>query len=68
MEVQIPRSTTPLLCRPGQHVVSIWVLYAPPRLRAGTWEEQRRAVGEQLIDTLTSYAPNFRHALLDGSC
>ena len=65
MEVQIPSVYDPTLCRPGQHVVSIWVLYAPPRLRAGTWEEQRRAVGEQLIDTLTGYAPNFRQALLD---
>ena len=45
-------------------MVSIWVLYAPPRLREGTWEAQRRA-GEHLIDTLTGYAPNFRQALLD---
>jgi phytoene dehydrogenase-like protein len=65
MEVQIPSVYDPTLCRPGQHVVSIWVLYAPPHLRTGTWEEQRRAVGEQLIDTLTGYAPNFRRALLD---
>jgi phytoene dehydrogenase-like protein len=65
MEVQIPSVYDPTLCRPGHHVVSIWVLYAPPRLREGTWEAQRRAVGEQLIDTLTGYAPNFRRALLD---
>ena len=65
MEVQIPSVYDPTLCPPGQHVVSIWVLYAPPRLREGTWEAQRRAVGEHLIDTLTGYAPNFRHALLD---
>jgi phytoene dehydrogenase-like protein len=65
MEVQIPSVYDPTLCPPGQHVVSIWVLYAPPRLRQGTWEAQRGAVGEHLIDTLTSYAPNFRSALLD---
>jgi phytoene dehydrogenase-like protein len=65
MEVQIPSVYDPTLCRPGQHVVSIWVLYAPPHLRAGTWEEQRCAVGEHLLDTLTSYAPNFRRVLLD---
>jgi phytoene dehydrogenase-like protein len=65
MEVQIPSVYDPTLCPPGQHVVSIWVLYAPPRLREGTWEAQRRAVGEHLIDTLTGYAPNFRQSLLD---
>jgi phytoene dehydrogenase-like protein len=64
MEVQIPSVYDPTLCRPGHHVVSIWVLYAPPRLRHGTWEAQRQAVGEHLIDTLTAYAPNFRQALL----
>lgn len=64
MEVQIPSVYDPTLCRPGHHVVSIWVLYAPPRLRHGTWEVQRQAVGEHLIDTLTAYAPNFRQALL----
>ena len=31
MEVQIPSVYDPTLCPPGQHVVSIWVLYAPPR-------------------------------------
>jgi len=65
MEVQIPSVYDPTLCRPGQHVVSIWVLYAPPRLREGTWEAQRHTVGEHLIDTLTGYAPNFRRALVD---
>jgi phytoene dehydrogenase-like protein len=64
MEVQIPSVYDPTLCRPGHHVVSMWVLYAPPRLRHGTWEAQRQAVGEHLIDTLTAYAPNFRQALL----
>jgi phytoene dehydrogenase-like protein len=65
MEVQIPSVYDSTLCPPGHHVVSIWVLYAPPRLRTGTWEEQRQAVGEHLIETLTTYAPNFRRALLD---
>jgi phytoene dehydrogenase-like protein len=65
MEVQIPSVYDPTLCPPGHHVVSIWVLYAPPRLREGSWEAQRGAVGKHVIDTLSSYAPNFRHALLD---
>jgi phytoene dehydrogenase-like protein len=65
MEVQIPSVYDPTLCQPGHHVVSIWVLYAPSRLREGSWEGKRQEVGEHLIDTLTAYAPNFRRALVD---
>jgi phytoene dehydrogenase-like protein len=64
MEVQIPSVYDPTLAPPGHHVVSIWVLYAPPRLREGTWDEKRAEVGEHLIDTLTAYIPNFRRSLL----
>lgn len=64
MEVQIPSVYDPTLAPSGHHVVSIWVLYAPPHLREGTWDEKRQEVGEHLIDTLTSYAPNFRRSLL----
>ncbi len=65
MEVQIPSVYDQTLCQPGHHVVSIWVLYAPSRLREGSWEDKRQGVGEHLIDTLTTYAPNFRRALVD---
>ncbi len=46
-------------------MVSIWALYSPSRLREGTWADKRQDVGEPLIDTLTTYAPNFRRALVD---
>ncbi|MGH7318910.1 MAG: phytoene desaturase family protein [Candidatus Rokuibacteriota bacterium] len=65
MEVQIPTVYDPTLAPPGHHVVSVWALWAPVRLAEGSWETRRRAVGEQLIDILTAYAPNFRRALID---
>ena len=65
MDVQIPSVYDPTLCQPGHHVVSIWALYAPSRLREGSWADKRQEVGEHLIDTLTTYAPNFRRALVD---
>ena len=65
MEVQIPSVYDPTLAPAGHHVVSVWALWAPVTLREGTWESRRRGVGEQLIDTLTAYAPNFRKALVD---
>ncbi|HEV8306143.1 MAG TPA: NAD(P)/FAD-dependent oxidoreductase [Methylomirabilota bacterium] len=65
MEVQIPSVYDPTLAPPGHHVVSVWALWAPVRLREGSWETRRQAVGEQLVDLLTAYAPNFRRALVD---
>jgi len=65
MEVQLPSVYDPTLAPAGHHVVSVWALWAPVRLAEGTWEARRREVGEQLIDTLTAYAPNFRRAMVD---
>lgn len=65
MEVQIPSVYDPSVAPLGHHVVSVWALWAPVRLAEGSWETRRREVGEQLIDILTAYAPNFRRALVD---
>ena len=67
MEVQIPTVYDPTLAPPGQHVMSIWVSYAPVQPRDGTWDTLRRPVGEHLIDTLATYAPNLREAIVDWS-
>ena len=65
MYVQIPSVCDPTLTRPGQHVMSVWSLYAPVRLRQGSWDSARKEVGEHLIDTLSHYAPNIRDAILE---
>src|SRR3989449_371067 len=67
MEVQVPSAYDPTMAPPGDHVQSIWALYAPNRLREGTWDDRRRAAGELLIDTLAAYAPNLRDILVDWS-
>ena len=67
MEVQVPTAYDPTLAPPGRHVMSIWALYAPVRLREGTWEERRNEVGVRLMDTLRAYAPNLREVITDSS-
>ncbi|HTD48821.1 MAG TPA: hypothetical protein VK881_16255, partial [bacterium] len=34
-------------------------------LAEGTWEERREGVGEQMIDTLAQYAPDFPECIAD---
>ncbi len=65
MYIQIPTVYDDTLTPPGKHVMSVWVMYAPVRLREGSWQDARQAVGEHLIDTIDGYAPNFRKSLLD---
>lgn len=45
--------------------MSNWVLYYPPQIRGGSWDDSRLDVGERIIDVLTEYAPNFRDSLID---
>ena len=68
MEVQIPSVYDPGMAagRPPCNV-HIWVLYAPVRLREGTWDDRREEVGEDLIDTLSLYAPNLRDVIVHWS-
>ena len=65
MYIQIPTVYDDTLTPPGKHVMSVWSMYAPVRLREGTWRQARQGVGEHLIDTIAQYAPNFRDVLLD---
>ena len=65
MFIQIPTVYDDTLTPPGKHVMSVWSMYAPVHLREGTWQDARQAVGEQLIDTISQYAPNFRDVMID---
>lgn len=67
MEVQMPSAYDPSVAPPGKHVLSVWALYAPVRPRAGSWESLRQATGENLINTLSAYAPNLRDLITDWS-
>ncbi len=42
----------------AKHVMSIYMQYAPYKLK-GDWEEQRKALGQTVVQTLAQYAPNL---------
>ena len=39
--------------------MSCFVQYAPYHLKDGTWDEQREALGDTVVQTLAAYAPNL---------
>lgn len=66
MEVQIPSVYDDTLAPPGDHVLSIWALYAPVRPAEGTWDELRQSTGEHLIRCVAEYAPGFEDCINDS--
>jgi phytoene dehydrogenase-like protein len=64
VDMVIPTLTDPSVAPPGKHILSCFVQYAPYALASGTWDEQREAFGDAVIDTLAEYAPNIRDIIL----
>jgi phytoene dehydrogenase-like protein len=58
LEATIPSLTDPTLAPQGKHVMSIYMQYAPYKLK-GDWEEQRKALGQTVVQTLAQYSPNL---------
>jgi phytoene dehydrogenase-like protein len=63
LEATIPSLTDPTLVPEGKHVMSIYMQYAPYKLK-GDWEQQRKALGQTVVQTLAQYAPNLPELIL----
>jgi phytoene dehydrogenase-like protein len=64
LECTIPSVVDPTVAPPGQHLMSIFVQYAPYALREGTWDQLRESFADRCFALLDEYAPNFRRAVL----
>jgi phytoene dehydrogenase-like protein len=65
LEITIPSLTDPSLAPSGKHVMSIYMQYAPYKLK-GDWNAQRGALGDTVVSTLAQYAPNLPSLVLEG--
>jgi phytoene dehydrogenase-like protein len=67
LEATIPSLTDPTLAPDGKHVMSIYMQYAPYKLKGG-WDQngeaQRKALGQTVVQTLAQYAPNLPELIL----
>lgn len=66
LEVAIPSLTDLTLAPSGKHVMSIYMQYAPFKLKSGDWESQRDALGNTVVKTLAEHAPDLPGLILDG--
>jgi len=66
IDMIIPTLVDPSLAPPGKHVISCFVQYAPYHLAPGlgTWDDNREAFGDAVIDRIAEFAPNIRDIIL----
>jgi phytoene dehydrogenase-like protein len=66
IDMIIPTLVDPSMAPPGKHVISCFVQYAPYRLapELGTWDDQREAFGDAVIERIAEFAPNIRDVIL----
>jgi phytoene dehydrogenase-like protein len=64
IDMVIASLTDPSVAPPGKHVLSCFVQYAPYKLAQGTWDEQKEAFGDNVINTIAEYAPNIKDIII----
>jgi phytoene dehydrogenase-like protein len=64
IDMVIPSLTDPSVAPPGKHVLSCFVQYAPYKLAEGTWDDQREAFGDTVVETIAEHAPNIKKLIV----
>ena len=64
LDCVIPTTHDPDLAPPGGHILTAFVQYAPYQLTDRSWDEERDALGDRVVDTIAEYAPNVKGAVL----
>jgi phytoene dehydrogenase-like protein len=64
LECTIPSVVDPTLAPPGKHLMSMFIQYAPYKLREVSWDQLKEAFAARCLDLLNDYAPNFKRSVL----
>jgi phytoene dehydrogenase-like protein len=64
MDIVLGSMIDPTMAPPGQHVMSIFVQYAPYQITGGWDDAKREAFGDAVIKTLARFAPNIESLIL----
>lgn len=64
MDALIPSLLDPDMAPPGKHVMSLFVQYASSKLEGGWTEEKKQEFLDNVIDTLSEYAPDLRSKII----
>ncbi len=64
LECTIPSAVDNTVAPPDKHLMSMFIQYAPYRLREGSWDDLRESFADRCFDLLNEYAPNFKRSVI----
>jgi phytoene dehydrogenase-like protein len=64
LECTIPSVVDASVAPPGKHLMSMFIQYAPYKLRDASWDDLRESFADRCFDLLNEYAPNFKKSVL----
>jgi phytoene dehydrogenase-like protein len=64
LECTMATAVDDTLAPPGKHLMSMFIQYAPYRLREGNWDTEKERFADRCFDILNDYAPNFKNAVI----
>src|SRR5258705_3012618 len=65
VEMLIPSTVDPSLAPPGMHVASLFCQHFNPTLPGGgSWDKEREAAADAIVETVNRHAPNFKNSIL----
>ena len=64
IECTMPSSVDPTVAPAGKHVMSMFVQYAPYKLKEGHWDQVKETFADRCVDIVNQYAPNFKSSVI----
>ncbi|MGB7755661.1 MAG: NAD(P)/FAD-dependent oxidoreductase [Salinisphaera sp.] len=66
LDISVPSHIDPSVAPPGQHTMTVFVQYVPPKLADGDWTPDKRdAFGDTVLSTIEAHAPGLRDSIVD---
>ncbi len=65
VDMMIPTQLDPTMAPPGQHFMSCFVQYCPPKVEGRDWTDaDRSAFAETVVSQIADYSPGFRDRII----
>jgi phytoene dehydrogenase-like protein len=65
VEMKLPTTVDDSLAPPGMHIASLFCQQFAPQLPDGrSWDDEREAVADLIVDTVNHHAPNFKASII----
>jgi phytoene dehydrogenase-like protein len=64
LECTLPSAVDPSVAPPGKHLMSMFIQYAPYKLREGNWDDVKEKFADRCFEILEQYAPGFKESVL----